>query len=294
MTTDAKGNYWLAYQSWNDQGQAAIAVYSSKWSGVLQGPERENCWHPAIAASPTGQVAIAFDKYHHGNYDVRLALFDPGDDEPRVINIASTPKFEARPSIVYDPQGRLWIAYEEGPENWGKDYGSLVAGKGNPLYSSRSVRVVCLDTDGKLKKPTAELPTSTVVQPAMAGDPLKTNLFERGSRYAYPQIGIDGRGTVWLTYRRNFGSRYSSHPGPYWLTFARRLDGQKWSEAIEVHHSDGLLDSRPVLLPHVSGGLPIIHNTDGRYTTPNDIDNQIYASVIDLPVKATAPHAGRP
>ncbi|MBI3823651.1 MAG: hypothetical protein HY289_13360, partial [Planctomycetes bacterium] len=205
----------------------------------------------------------------------------------RNYKIASTPKFEARPSIVFDPHGRLWIAYEEGVEHWGKDYGSLVPGKGNPLYSARSVRVVCLDTDGKLKKPTAELPTSTVVQPAMAGDPLKTNLFERGSRYAHPQIGIDGRGNVWLTYRRNFGSRYSSHPGAYWLTYARRLDGQKWSDEIEVHHSDGLLDHRPVLLPHAGGGLTIIHNTDGRYTTPGDIDNQIYMSVIDLPPKAT-------
>src|SRR5262249_37312794 len=37
------------------------------------------------------------------------------------------------------------------------------------------------------------------------------------------------------------------------------------------------------LLPHVSGGLLVIHNTDGRYTTPEVIDNQIYMSVVDLP-----------
>ncbi len=288
MTTDAKGHCWLAFQSWNDKGQASIIVDSSGRAGVLKGLEGENCWHPAIAAAPTGQVAVAYDVYHQGSYDVRLAMFDPGVKDPRIITIAATPKFEARPSIVYDASGRLWIAYEEGPEQWGKDYGSLVPDRGQPLYSARSVRVVCLDTDGKLKKPTAELPTSTVVPPAMAGDALKTNLFERGSRYAYPKIGIDGRGNVWLTYRRNFGSRYSSHPGAYWLTYARRLDGQSWSDEIEVHHSDGLLDHRPVLLPHPGGGLVIVHNTDGRYTTPNDIENQIYASVIDMPAKAIA------
>ncbi len=207
---------------------------------------------------------------------------------PKQFVVAASPKFEARPSIAYDPSGRLWIAYEEGPELWGKDYGSLVPGKGNPLYSARSVRVVCLDTDGKLKRSTAELPTSTVVQPAKAGDALQTALFERGSRFAYPKIGIDGGGRVWLTYRRNFGTRYSSHPGGYWLTFARRLDGQAWSEPIEINHSDGLLDDRPALLPHPGGGLVVVHNTDGRYTTPNDIDNQIYLSTIDLPAKATA------
>ena len=28
--------------------------------------------------------------------------------------IAATSRFEARPSLAYDPKGRLWIAYEEG------------------------------------------------------------------------------------------------------------------------------------------------------------------------------------
>ena len=70
--------------------------------------------------------------------------------------VASSPRFEARPGLAVDKGNRVWIAYEEGDENWGKDYGSLAPGKGNPLYSARSVRVVCLDTDGKLAIATAE------------------------------------------------------------------------------------------------------------------------------------------
>src|SRR5262249_37684787 len=301
-TTDTDGNIWVAAQSWNEKGEAAIETFrhtSNGWKPMEGTWQTGNCWYPAIAAGPNGDIAVAYDVYRDGSYDVMVSVraVKPGGIDSVSVPIAATPKFEARPSIVYDPSGRLWIAYDEGVEQWGKDYGSLVPGKGNPLYSARSVRVVCLDTDGKLKKATAELATSIVVQPAMAGDALKTNLFERGSRYAYPKIGIDGRGQVWLTYRRNFGSRYSSHTGAYWLTYARRLDGQVWSDEIEVSHSDGLLDSRPVLLPHPGGGLTIIHNTDGRYTTPNDIDNQIYASVLELPAKATsltlvAHHAG--
>src|SRR5262249_53280386 len=112
------------------------------------------------------------------------------------------------------------------------------------------------------------------------------------------KIGLDGRGRVWLTYRQKFGTRYSTHPGSYWLSFARRLDGGHWSEPVEIHHSDGLLDYRPVLLPHAGGGLLVVHNTDGRYTTPELIDNQVYASVIDLPgspaqPKLVAQEAGR-
>jgi hypothetical protein len=56
-----------------------------------------------------------------------------------------------------------------------------------------------------------------------------------------------------------------------------------------VHHSDGLLDHRPVLLPHRSGGLLVIHNTDGRYTTPEKIANHIYASVVNLPREFVEP-----
>src|SRR5262249_11296329 len=153
-------------------------------------------------------------------------------------------------------------------------------GKGNPLYNERSSRVVCLDADGKLKQPTAELPTSKYEPPSLPFDAVKTAFYEKTSRYSYPRLGLDGQGRLWLSYRRNFGTRYSSHPGSYSVNFLRRLDGENWSEPIEMAHSDGLLDNRPVLLPHPSGGLLTIHNTDGRVTTPEVIDNQVYLSVV--------------
>jgi hypothetical protein len=229
--------------------------------------------------------AVVFDAFEEGDYDIFLNTFKSlGDFERfRRTQLTNSPRFEARPSAVYDKQGRLWVAYEEGPEHWGKDYGALDndAG-GNPLYNRRSVKVVCL-ANGQLTQPAAELPVSTTDTPRLPYDPLKTAKYEREPRYAYPRLGIDGMGRVWLTYRRNFGTRYTSHPGGYWMTFARRLEGDRWSEEIEVHHSDGLLDHRPAVLPHRHGGLLIVHNTDGRYTTPEAVHNHVYASVIDLP-----------
>jgi hypothetical protein len=293
MATDAQGDLWLAAQSWDDKGQAGIYVArcpNGGWTPVarIAGAAGENAWHPAIAASPNGTVAVAYDIYHHGNYDVRVALFDARAKAPTQIAIASSPKFEARPAIVYDANGRLWIAHEEGPEKWGKDYGALAPGKGNPLYNERSVRVVCLDSNRQLMRTTAELPTSHVEAPVLPFDAIKTGKYERATRYSYPKIGLDGEGRVWLAYRQNFGNRYSSHPGAYWLTFVRRLDGQQWSEPIEVAYSDSLQDNRPVLLPHAQGGLVVIHNSDGRYSRPNNIDNQVFANVISLTAKATA------
>ncbi len=296
MCTDARGNVWLAYQGWDEHGLAGIQTMEcdgGKWEprfGV-RGREGENCWYPALAAAGDGRVALAYDAYRNGSYDVRAVLVEPAKAplQTRQVTVAGSPRFEARPSIVFDKAGRLWVAFEDGPEKWGKDYGSLVPDRGEPLYGARSVRVVCVDRGGKRQRPVAQLPVSTVEAPRLAGDPLRTAQFERGSRWAFPKIGLDGQGQVWLTYRRNFGTRYTTNVGAYWLTFARRLDGERWGEEIEVHHSDGLLDSRPVVLPHAGGGLLIVHNTDGRHTTPAEIDNQIYASVVALAGTAAAP-----
>jgi hypothetical protein len=281
MTTDREGNIWIACQGWGD-GKPGIftgkfACRDGKWNSTFSFA-LVKCWDPSIVTSPGKDLpvaTVAYDCYaKDGSYDIWI---DPIANEPgvgRIQEVITSSRFEARPSVACDPKGRLWIAYEEGPEKWGKDYGALDLEDGNPLYNARSVRVVCLQ-DGKLLKPMAELPTSKVPQPR---DPN-----EKNPRYAYPKIGIDGKGRIWLTYREKFGTRYTTHPGSYWLTMARRLEGDHWSEPIELHHSDGLLDSRPVLLPHPAGGLLVIHNTDGRYTTPETIDNQIYMSYLDVP-----------
>jgi hypothetical protein len=238
-----------------------------------------NFWNPVIAPSDH-DVQLAYDGYLTGDFNIL--------SRAPVKEIATTSHFQARPSMASDAMGSLWIAYEEGPELWGHDFGALAPNSGEPLYSSRSVRVVCLQ-DGKLMRPVAELPTSDSVAPRGIQEGPAWPKYERSTRYAYPKIGIDGKGRVWLTYRQKFGTRYSSHPGSYWLTFARRLDGDHWSEPVELHHSDGLLDSRPVLLPHKAGGLLVIHNTDGRYTTPETIDNDIYMSYVDLPGEPQEP-----
>jgi hypothetical protein len=278
--TEQSGNVQVACQCWRKDGASltTFVCVKGKWEGGKlfwkQNPT-SNVWYAAITAGPKGGVVKAFDSYTEGDYDIYINRKDGKQEgnEP----IATSSQFEARPSLCYDPKGRLWIAYEEGPEKWGKNFG-IFDDSGNPLYFARTVKVVCL-ADGKLMTPAAELPPLAKRTP----NPDTGQKVESIPRYAYPQIGIDGKGRIWLTYRQKFGSRYTTHPGSYWLTFARRLDGDKWSEPVEVHHSDGLLDSRPVLLPHPAGGLRIVHNTDGRLTTPETIANQIYMSYVDLP-----------
>jgi hypothetical protein len=285
--TDQQGTPWLACQSWVD-GQGRISVFRlddrGAWAkhAMLEGAKGENCWHPAIAADNTGKVAVAYDCYRDGDYDITVSVFDGQGGKHRDFPVATSRKAEMRPTLAYQGS-RLWIAYEEGPEKWGKDSGALALDKGNPLYSDRSVRVVSLDTDGKLHRPVAELPSSNVKNPGAQFRPDVTHQYEMATRYAYPKLGVDLNGRLWLAYRQSFSSRYSAIPGSYWLTLARRLEEKQWSEPIELHQSDGLLDHRPVLLPHKGGGVLVVHNTDGRYTTPEKVANSIYASVMNFP-----------
>jgi hypothetical protein len=287
LCTDKDGALRGTFQSWQEEGGATFGLVTcrqGRWTTGLEGPIQApnyyfggpgTNWYPAIAAGPGQEVTAAYDFCDGTDYDVGFHVQTPRGASN--FRAASSSLFEARPSICYDAKGRLWIAYEEGPENWGKNFG-VFDDRGNPLYFARTVRVVCL-VNGKLMRPVAELPPLT----DRMACPDTGQKAEKMPRCAYPQIGIDGKGRVWLTYRQKFGTRYSTHPGSYWLTFARRLDGDKWSEPIEIHHSDGLLDSRPVLLPHAAGGLRIIHNTDNRFTVPDSVNNDIYMSYIDRP-----------
>jgi hypothetical protein len=296
--TDQAGNVRVSYQTWRPGGEAMLALltcskgqWSSGLTNTLEMPHytfggQGNNWIGAITAGPKGEVATAYDVYENGDYDIGLHV--QTDRSASNSWAARSPSFEARPSLCYDEKGRLWIAYEEGPAQWGKDYGALAPDQGNPLYSSRSVRVVCLD-NGQLFRPVAELPLSNNTPPHIPYEGQVGPNYERGQRFTSPHLGLDGKGRLWLTYREKFGTRYSTHPGSYWLSFARRLDGDHWSEPIEIHHSDGLLDHRPVLLPHANGGLLIIYNGDGRYTNPDHLANRVFQSWIDLPSPPVEP-----
>ena len=87
---------------------------------------------PAIAATGTGdEVAISWDTYNKGDYDVYLRRANVGvqlgNPAPGIvfkeqpIPVAASLGFEARSSIAYDRQNRLWIAYETADRKWGKN-----------------------------------------------------------------------------------------------------------------------------------------------------------------------------
>ncbi len=85
-------------------------------------------------------MAIAWDTYDKGDYDVWVREFAPRTELARERRpVANTIDYEARPALTYDGPGRLWISYELGSPTWGKNFGALVQNQGTPLYRGRQI-----------------------------------------------------------------------------------------------------------------------------------------------------------
>jgi hypothetical protein len=107
---------------------------------ILVASSISNEWNPAIAAAPNGDVTIAWDSYRNGNYDVYLRSFDSNAKLAPERGAVATARYEAYPSLAYDKEGRLWLAWEESDAEWGKDFGADET-TGIGLYHGRWIKV---------------------------------------------------------------------------------------------------------------------------------------------------------
>ncbi len=153
-----------------------------------------------MAIDRSGRIHVVYDTYQAGNYDVMLRTrgADGTLASPRAI--ASSPKFEARPSVAADSQGRVWVAYEERTINWGKDAENLQEGQGTTLYRASAVRVRCVDGDRLHDAP----------------DPVAGAALPLQAMNSFPRIAADRSGRPWLAYRHRQearGTRRSAGPG---------------------------------------------------------------------------------
>jgi hypothetical protein len=284
--TDAAGVVWLAWQSWQkdnfDIVAAALADDHPYSKPRVISTSKANDWTPSIAADSKGNVYVAWDTYDKGNYDVLLRVLGKED---RTLTVAGSARFEARPHLAVDGKDRVWVAYEEGDEQWGKDYAhdgpvknvGLEKNLGFALYVHRTVKVKCLE-DGKLRQP--------------AGDLEKAMATRLPWNKSVPRLAVDAEGGVWLLVRH--------HPGPtkqgeVWDSYALRYDGKDWSRPRRLTNSSYLMDNRPALVPQ-GKGLLAVYTSDTRLRTQNRDQDDLFAALLkpmgpthDLQLVADAP-----
>jgi hypothetical protein len=264
--TDSKGVVWLAWQAWRD-GHFQIMLTALAEGHPYSQPKvvstsKTNNWSPAIAADGRGNVYVAWDAYDGKSYNVHL---HQAGAETKTFDIARSDRFEARPNIVCDKQNRVWIAYEEGDEQWGKDFSNnmfkkigLESNPGKALYLKRTVQVKCL-VNGELMQPAGDLQ-------AAFGDAIARNK-------SLPRLAIDAAGGLWLSVRH---AATALGTGEVWTSYALRYNGENWSTPEKVADSENLLDNRPALIAYGDGILEV-HSSDDRVRSLTRKQTDLYA-----------------
>ena len=285
-TTDAKGRVWVAWQGARNQVFRIFERHQDGggWSAERQvSTQTRNSWAPAIAAASGkigGRVAIGWDTYEKGDYDVWLREFDANAQPADARPVANTPDYEARPALTYNSDGSLWIAYELSGESWGKDFGGLVQDKGIPLYRDRQIGLSILK-DGQWLQPANGfekcLPGATprrrqinqrppALEPGaesrQAGQEAEVQRNLPHNNLA--RIITDANGHVWI-FARSRQNDFQSPLGSVWFNWATYYDGTSWVGPILVPHSDNLLYNIPAVVALNDGSLLITHSTDHRH-----------------------------
>jgi len=282
-TTDANGRVWVAWQGARGNAFKILErhqVADHSWAAErVVSTQEGNCWTPAIAGTrKNDRVAIAWDTYDKGDYDVWIREFSSekaGEAQPA----ANSALCEARPALTYDLEGRLWVTYELSGPTWGKDWGALVRDKGIGLYKNRQIGMRVLDggkwfepassflaalPDAQKRRGPAPLPVITPEPEATTRRPGREA--EAGPANTYNNLGriaCDRDGRIWLFARSREGA-FHTPVGSVWIDYAAYYDGQNWVGPIPLPHSDNLLYNLPAVVAHPQGGLLIAHSTDHR------------------------------
>jgi hypothetical protein len=269
-TTDSTGTVWLAWQSWQ-RGNFDIMLMALADDHPWKEPRpisqsTANDWNPAIAADTKGNVYVAWDTYDKGNYDVRLFKTSKAEPAGKTITVADSARFEARASLACDAKDRVWIAYEEGDEQWGKDYSTsqfrkigFARNPGAALYLRRTIRVKCL-VDDQLYVPEGDLERACVG---------KLNRSK-----SLPRLVVDKAGGIWILFRH-----HPTFDGEVWNSYALRYDGKTWSAPRRLGKSANLLDNRPAVVP-LGDGVLTVYSGDDRTATRTRGQDDLFATTL--------------
>lgn len=231
-----------------------------------------NDWEPSPAVRRDGTVAVVWDTYRNGSYDVYVRTFPRRGEPSPPTPVAVSGNYEAHASAAYDPQGRLWICWDDGGPNWGKH------GRPAPvIHRQRRVKLCCLDAERCLVP--EPLPDSCL------GEELR-GLWE------LPALTMDSAGQPVVVFRQlapvtRWNTRKGEKEGQsrgIWAHFVTRFDGETWSRPRLLPGSAGRNDQRVALAWSASGQLWAAYAGDGRQVTRAEepVNNNVFAASVPL------------
>jgi hypothetical protein len=281
MTTDNHGRAWLVWQGFRD-GRAQIFARFADAEGwrqpVILSEGTANCWNPVIAAdTKTDRLWVSWDGYAQGNYRIFVRAIGTNAALGPILCPADNGLFNAHPSLACDREGRLWVAWDESGEQWGKDSGfQLSASPGTRLYASRRIRIRCWIND-RWEVPVGDFTASLP-------DDMK-------SFNELPKLQVDSNGRMWIAYRH----RYCKRPRidgwaaqGRWDAFATAFLGDRWLAPIPLPDSGGRNDMRISAQRDPTGSVYFAYATDNRGWVPPQVSpRNLSIAVTRLQVAAS-------
>jgi len=248
---------WIGYQG----GQSHVLLSSlrgNNWSKPteISGP---SAWMPDAAGDSAGNLYIAWDSYRTGNYDIFLRKVNADGSMQPIQQVTQSGKFQAHASLAVDPAGRVWLAWDESGDNWGKDWHRDDQSRSTTLYSSRHPRVAVLE-NGVWKQTVGDL---------NAAIPMRYNHF-----IETPHLVSDARGRIWATLqiRTSTAETRTDHwaVNGHWENFLTRYEGDHWTPLMPIPETssrpDGMFQITPgpqgIWMAWVNDNRPFGPNSD--------------------------------
>ncbi|MEZ5351673.1 MAG: hypothetical protein R2762_03490 [Bryobacteraceae bacterium] len=203
---------------------------NGRWGAemMLSDPSRHaraNDWQPAVTVLRNGTAVVAWDGYGRESYNIYLRRVTGAAAGP-IVAVTDSPRFHAHASVAADNQDRVWVAWDEAPDNWGKDTGFLLAG-GSGLYEARRIGVAVYEGSRRLA-------------PLQQPDEAMPWGFRRFTQQ--PRLVSGSNGRVWLFFRPRNGTKLPTTlwaAGGRWEAFATYYGGSRWAEPIVLPETTG-------------------------------------------------------
>jgi len=297
---DRSGGLWFVWQSDQD-GQFDIAARhvtaDAMKETIALGSQALGDWHPSAALADDGTLHLAWDAHDGQSHNVMLASIRDGEaGKPQFV--VGLPAFEGRVQLAAAKDGRVWIAWEEGGENWGRPYRpklqtTNMSDQVGPLHRFRLLRFAYLDHDGALHESPAALPMP-LADAAAARDNVTPGIKYCGAFYERARLAVDENDRLWVAYRHFYtpwlGVTHRSHVEAGWGVYARCLTGEGWSPLyrFSIGQGDGLqrLEIKPS-----TDGIAAVWTTGRTHRSKNKRPRGIVTAAIhskNLPVNPPA------
>ncbi len=212
---------WIGYR----EGQSHVLLSTlrgDEWSAPVAVSEA-SAWMPDAAGDSSGNLYVAWDSYSTGNYDIFFRKVNADGSMEPIQQITHSGRFQAHASLAVDGAGRVWLAWDESGDNWGKDWNRDQTFRATQLYADRKPRVAVLE-NGVWKQPLGDISSAV---------PSRYNeIIEQ------PRLACDSQGRVWASLQIRTGTNVTRADhfagNGHWERFLTSYEGDHWSDLMPI------------------------------------------------------------